>query len=70
MVDCFVFLHNFITIICVADELTHLQKKVSELELKEQEILKAKEESEKEFGQKRAKFKELFMQKEGKSQKM
>jgi hypothetical protein len=42
-----------------------LKKRILELEEKEKILLKEKEQQEQEFGLKRAKFKELFLQKEG-----
>jgi hypothetical protein len=42
-----------------------LKKRILEFEEKEKILLKEKEQQEQEFGLKRAKFKELFLQKEG-----
>ena len=43
-----------------------LQAKISQLEAHEQELLQKLQENEEDFGLKRAKFRELFLQKEGK----
>lgn len=47
-----------------ADEVTCLRAQVEQLLLREKELLKLKEENEQDFGQKRARFRELFLQKE------
>ncbi|KAL4223722.1 growth factor [Mactra antiquata] len=47
-----------------ADELSVLKAKVQQLELRENELLKEKAENEADFGQKRARFREMFLQKE------
>lgn len=47
------------------DEVGVLKTRVEQLEAREKELLKLKEENEADFGSKRARFRELFMQKEG-----
>ncbi|XP_060582022.1 rab GTPase-binding effector protein 1-like [Ruditapes philippinarum] len=47
-----------------ADDIAVLKSRVEELEDSERKLLKLKEENEADFGQKRARFRELFMQKE------
>ena len=47
-----------------ADDIDTLKKRILEFEEKEKILLKEKEQQEQEFGLKRAKFKELFLQKE------
>lgn len=46
------------------DEVTALRARVQELETREKELLRLKEENEADFGNKRARFREMFMQKE------
>jgi hypothetical protein len=48
-----------------SDDIAVLKSRVEELEDSERKLLKLKEENEADFGQKRARFRELFMQKEG-----
>ena len=49
----------------ITDDIDTLKKRILEFEEKEKILLKEKEQQEQEFGLKRAKFKELFLQKEG-----
>lgn len=47
-----------------SDEVATLQARITQLELREQELLKQQQEHEADFGQKRARFREMFLQKE------
>jgi len=48
-----------------SDEVSVLKARIDQLEQREKELLKLKEENEAEFGQKRSRFREMFLQKEG-----
>lgn len=49
------------------DDVNSLKSRIVELEEKEEKLLAQQTQNETEFGQKRARFREMFLQKEGKS---
>ena len=49
----------------IVDDISALKQQLGQLQENEQRLLKEKEVAESEFGMKRAKFKELYIQKEG-----
>ena len=53
-------------VFCVVTDLSSLREEIRSLRQREQQLLKYKEQSEIEFGQRRAKFKELYLAREGK----
>lgn len=48
-----------------SEEILALRLKLERLQKAQQELLREKEETDEDFGKKRAKFKEIFVQKEG-----
>lgn len=52
-------------VFCVITDLSSLREEIRSLRQREQQLLKYKQQSEIEFGQRRAKFKELYLAREG-----
>ena len=52
-------------VFCVITDISSLREEIRSLRQREQQLLKYKQQSEIEFGQRRAKFKELYLAREG-----